>query len=158
MDENFNNNYNQQNNDQYGSYNQNQQYTGYDQNQQYGGYDQNQQYGNYNQGQQYGGYDQNQQYQQQYQQPYYQQPFMTAELQKADKNATAALVLGIISILCCAPCGIAGIILGHSSRKVKKEDNPKALAGFILSIIGVSLWGLGIICYLFAFTSNANLF
>ena len=68
-------------------------------------------------------------------------------------NATAVLVLGICSIvLGCAfvgiICGIIGIALSVNGRRMYKidptlYDNYGSLnAGFIMSIIGVCLWGL----------------
>ncbi len=68
-------------------------------------------------------------------------------------NATAVLVLGICSlVLGCffagIITGIIGIVLSSKGRKLYKE-NPEHWegysslnAGFIMSIIGVSLWGL----------------
>ena len=66
----------------------------------------------------YSNYNQNN-YQQQY--PNYNQ--YPVEDKSAKNNATASLVLGIIGLCCCAPCGIVGLILGINSKKAKPENN-----------------------------------
>jgi hypothetical protein len=68
-------------------------------------------------------------------------------------NATAVLVLGICSVvLGCffvgIICGIIGIVLSMQGRKLYKQDPTiyegwgSLNAGFIMSIIGVCIWGL----------------
>lgn len=68
-------------------------------------------------------------------------------------NATAVLVLGILSIVCSCffvglVLGIIGLVLGNKSRKMYKE-NPSIWdgygqlnAGWIMSIIGLALGAL----------------
>lgn len=68
-------------------------------------------------------------------------------------NATAVLVLGILSIVCSCffvglVLGIIGLVLGNKSRKLYKE-NPaiwdgygQLNAGWIMSIIGLALGAL----------------
>ena len=84
------------------------------------------------------GTDNNQGYQQQY--PNYNQ--YPVEDKSAKNNATASLVLGIIGLCCCAPCGIVGLILGINSKKAKPENNGLATAGIILSIIALVIWAI----------------
>lgn len=63
-----------------------------------------------------------------------------------DGMATAILVLGILSLVCCAPCGIVALALRASNiDKISAEKQGMVKAGFICSIIGIALWGLGII-------------
>lgn len=60
--------------------------------------------------------------------------------------AVWTLVLGILSIVCCAPCGIASIIVWAINKdKFADADKGKAKAGLICAIIGVVLWVLGLI-------------
>lgn len=152
MNENFNNNFenNQQNPQQpYNQpYNQNpqQQYTQNPQ-QPY-----NQQY---NQNPQYQQYGQNQQYTQppyNTQPPQYAQPMSpydyTTPIQKDNSKgfAIASFVLSIVSLFCCGSvCSILGLIFGFISRSRKKENNPLALAGIIISIVALAFWAVYII-------------
>lgn len=85
-------------------------------------------------------------------------------------NATATLVLGILSIVLCIFYGIFGLILGiiamglHSSDKRLYEKNPayyeqsfkNAKAGFICGIIGTSLSALFIIFLILAIIANVR--
>ena len=97
------------------------------------------------------------------QQPYGQQPYPQSYGQQpygavpgyggysgTEKNSLGvwALVLGILGF-CCGPLGIGAIVLGRQSQTA--ADNGQATnrglgtAGFILGIIVVALWILGII-------------
>lgn len=63
-----------------------------------------------------------------------------------DGYATAILVLGILSICCCAPCGIVALALRASNKDaISPEKQGMVTAGFVTSIIGIVLWGLGFI-------------
>jgi hypothetical protein len=74
-------------------------------------------------------------------------------------NATAVLVLGILSIVCSCffvglILGIIGLVLGNKSKKLYKE-NPanwdgygQLNAGWIMSIIGLVLGAIYIIYYI----------
>lgn len=63
-----------------------------------------------------------------------------------DGYATAILVLGILSICCCAPCGIVALALRASNiNEISPEKQGMVTAGFVTSIIGIVLWGLGLI-------------
>lgn len=84
-------------------------------------------------------------------------------------NATAVLVLGICSIvLGCffvgIICGIIGIALSVNGRKMNKidpslYDNYGSLnAGFIMSIVGVCLWGLVYVYYIIVVGSIWSLY
>ncbi|MBI2731099.1 MAG: hypothetical protein HYX40_10165 [Sphingobacteriales bacterium] len=70
-------------------------------------------------------------------------------------NATAVLVLGILSIVICGFLGIIGLVLGNKDLSLYKA-NPgiyseaslsSVKSGRICSIIGLCLWGIGIIFY-----------
>ena len=62
-----------------------------------------------------------------------------------DNYATAILVLGILSIVCCAPCGIVALVLRSSNKNEISEDKQGLVtAGFITSIIGLCLWGIAV--------------
>lgn len=65
-------------------------------------------------------------------------------MQPEDKKATTSLVLGIVGLLCCAPCGIAAIILAKQAKDAGNTSG-KATAGLILGIIAVVLWIIAII-------------
>ena len=80
--------------------------------------------------------------------------------EEADRNAALSLALGMISILTGfmgygLGIGIAGLIGGRLSRKVQPEKNGMALAGMILSGIGmaVSIIGMIVLCFVY---SNLN--
>jgi hypothetical protein len=70
------------------------------------------------------------------------------------------LVLGIIGLLICAPCGIVALVLGNTAIK-EIDANPGAYtnrgmvnAGRILGIIAIVLWVVGILISLIARLSN----
>ena len=80
--------------------------------------------------------------------------------EEADRNVALSLALGMISILTGfmgygLGIGIAGLIGGRLSRKVQPEKNGMALAGMILSGIGmaVSIIGMIVLCFVY---SNLN--
>lgn len=63
-----------------------------------------------------------------------------------DGYATAILVLGILSIVCCAPCGIVSLALRAANKdQISPGKQGMVTAGFVTSIIGVVLWGICII-------------
>jgi hypothetical protein len=70
-------------------------------------------------------------------------------------NATAVLVLGILSIVICGFLGIIGLVMGNKDISLYKanpgiysESSYSSLkAGRICSIVGLCLWGFGIIIY-----------
>lgn len=63
--------------------------------------------------------------------------------QNKDNYAVAILVLGIVSICCCAPCGIVALALRASSiNDISPEKQGMVTAGFVTSIIGICLWGM----------------
>jgi uncharacterized protein DUF4190 len=68
-----------------------------------------------------------------------------------DGKATAALVCGIVAVLCFPLVGIAAIILGVQSRKAIAESggtlrgDGMAKAGLILGIVGLVLGVIGAI-------------
>lgn len=70
-------------------------------------------------------------------------------------NATAVLVLGILSIVICGFLGIIGLVLGNkdltlynTNPGIYSEASLSSLkAGRICSIVGLCLWGIGIIIY-----------
>lgn len=60
--------------------------------------------------------------------------------QNKDNYAVAILVLGIVSICCCAPCGIVALALRASSiNDISPEKQGMVTAGFVTSIIGICL-------------------
>lgn len=70
-------------------------------------------------------------------------------------KAIAALVLGIVSVvlpwfyfssIVSIVAGIVGIILGLQVRKAEDENKNMATAGFVLSIIGLALSGIMLVC------------
>jgi hypothetical protein len=84
-------------------------------------------------------------------------------------NATAVLVLGICSVvLGCffvgIICGIIGIVLSMPGRKLYRQDPTvyegwgSLNAGFIMSIVGVCLWGLVYLYYIIIVGSIASLY
>ncbi len=69
------------------------------------------------------------------------------------QKATWAMIIGIVSLLCCGPAGIAAIIMGNQAKKQIAASGGalagqgQAQAGFILGIIAVVLTVLGIVFY-----------
>lgn len=83
------------------------------------------------------------------QQPYGQQPYGGAP--RPHPRGVAVLVLAIIGLLVCAPCGIVALVLGNNALK-EIDANPGAYsnrgmvnAGRILGIIAIALWVIGIV-------------
>ncbi|MBC7607302.1 MAG: DUF4190 domain-containing protein [Burkholderiales bacterium] len=87
-------------------------------------------------------------------------------------NATAVLILGILSILTCCCYGIVGLILGIVALVLAKKDltiyieNPELYEGFsnintgrILAIIGITLSSIYLIftIYLYAVVGEEGL-
>ena len=66
-------------------------------------------------------------------------------------RGTLVLVLGILGVLCCGVAGIVAIVMGKQALD-EIDANPSAYnnrgmvqAGFVLGIIGVVLWAIGIV-------------
>ena len=84
-------------------------------------------------------------YNQPYQAPQYTNSY-PVEDSSANGMAIASLVLGIVSFFCCGlPCSVVGLILGIISKKRKPENNGKATAGIVLSIIALVFWAIIVI-------------
>lgn len=130
--------YQQQNfNNQNNPYSNSQQSNYYEQQNQYSQSQQNQ-YGQNNY------YSQQAGYQSQYNQPvgnaYQQQQYASYEQPSGKGFAIASLVLGIVSVCTC--CGgllpsVLGLIFGIISKSEQSENNGMAIAGIILSSIGI---------------------
>lgn len=130
--------YQQQNfNNQNNPYSNSQQSNYYEQQNQYSQSQQNQ-YGQNNY------YSQQAGYQSQYNQPvgnaYQQQQYASYEQPSGKGFAIASLVLGIVSVCTC--CGgllpsVLGLIFGIISKSKQSENNGMAIAGIILSSIGI---------------------
>lgn len=71
-------------------------------------------------------------------------------------NAVAGLVLGIICLVLdflpipfvswlSLPAGIIGLVLSVKGRKIQTKKG-MATAGMVLSIIGLAIWALAILC------------
>lgn len=82
-------------------------------------------------------------------------------------NATATLVLGILSIVVCFICGIIALVISNKDMALYKADPGQysvasynnIKAGRICSIIGIGLQVLGLIVYIifiFFFISMAG--
>lgn len=77
--------------------------------------------------------------------------------QNKDNYAVAILVLGIVSICCCAPCGIVALALRASSiNDISPEKQGMATAGFITSIIGCVLGAIVLAVCVVAFCTAAS--
>jgi hypothetical protein len=79
-----------------------------------------------------------------------------------DSQATLALVLGILSVVCCAILGPVAIFIGNASRQRIQASGATiggggmATAGFVLGIIGTVFLILGIIYVIFAIIIGAG--
>lgn len=77
--------------------------------------------------------------------------------QNKDNYAVAILVLGIVSICCCAPCGIVALALRASSiNDISPEKQGMVTAGFITSIIGCVLGAIVLAVCVVAFCTAAS--
>lgn len=78
-------------------------------------------------------------------------------------RATTALVLGILGILCCGLLGIPAIIIGKQEMNsidqglAPVEGRGLAQAGFILGIVSLVLWAVGMLMWLAVFSSMWSL-
>lgn len=133
----YDNNFQQQSN-QYSDYNQQQQYY---QNNPYGNTYNQQPYVQNNQNNQYGDFNQPQQYNA----PYYNQQYPMYNFQEKPKGfAIASMVLGICSVLCSCCIwfitlftSITGLVLGIVSLRKNQGGKGMAIAGIILSSVGI---------------------
>lgn len=75
-------------------------------------------------------------------------------MEQKNSNAVAGLVLGILSLTLSwipylgwltLPAGIVGLILSVKGRKIEYRKG-MATAGMVLSIIGLALWALLLLC------------
>lgn len=78
--------------------------------------------------------------------------------QKNDGKAIASLVLGIVGLVlfcCCAGiyCSIPGLVLGIVSKKNRPQNNGMAIAGIVLSAIGVLVGLFMVLNCIFGFVS-----
>ncbi|MBP6432255.1 MAG: hypothetical protein KA319_10835 [Ferruginibacter sp.] len=95
--------------------------------------------------------------------------FLTNNYQQQLPNATATLVLGILSIVVCFICGIIALAMSGKDLNLYR-NNPEAYsvasynnikAGRICAIVGIALQLVGLVIYLvfFAFVvANVNRF
>lgn len=133
-------------------------------------YEQQNQY-NQSQQNQYGQsnyYSQQTDYQNHYNQPvdnaYRQQQYVSYEQPSGKGFAIASLVLGIVSVCtCCGGLGlltsVPGLIFGIVSRSKQKENNGMAVAGIILSAIGVIISLVFIVtAIIYSLNNPGNLF
>lgn len=87
---------------------------------------------------------------------YNQQHDIFSSPQLALPNATAILVLGILSIVLCFICGIVALVLSAGDRRLYQQEPhiytsgsyELVRAGRICSIIGLCLWGAFILLYI----------
>lgn len=83
---------------------------------------------------------------------YRQPPPMTGG--RPSSRATTALVLGILGLLCCGLLGIPAMIIGKQEMNsidqglAPVEGRGLAQAGFILGIVALVLFGVGIVVFL----------
>ena len=76
-----------------------------------------------------------------------------------DGTATAILVLGILSIVVCAPCGIVALVLrANNISEISPEKQGMVKAGYICSIVGICLWVLGLIITIISAVAGVALF
>ena len=63
-----------------------------------------------------------------------------------DGYAIAILVLGIVSICCCAPCGIVALALRATNKdQISPEKQGMVTAGFVTFFVGIALLVIGLI-------------
>ncbi|NRQ40298.1 DUF4190 domain-containing protein [Nonomuraea sp. NN258] len=71
--------------------------------------------------------------------------------QGSSGKATAALVLGIVSLVLCGILSILTVIVGHSAiaeiDREGLEGRGLATAGLVLGYVAMVLWGIGLLIY-----------
>ncbi len=97
------------------------------------------------------------------QQPYGQQPYgpgghgwpqYGVSPYPKSSQATTALVLSIVGLLCCGPLSIVGMLMGRSEvnairrGEVDPAQQGTAQAGFVVGIIGTVIWAGFIVLYI----------
>jgi hypothetical protein len=82
--------------------------------------------------------------------PYGQQPYGAAA-PRPHPRGVAVLILGIVGLVICMPCGIVALVLGNGALK-EIDSNPGAYtnrgmvnAGRILGIVAIVLWVIGFV-------------
>ncbi|WP_019146427.1 DUF4190 domain-containing protein [Aeromicrobium massiliense] len=76
-----------------------------------------------------------------------------------NKKALWSMILGIVGLLCCGIAGIVAIVLGNQAKKEiadsagRQTGEGMAKAGYILGIVAVVLWVVGIILRVAVFAS-----
>ena len=70
-------------------------------------------------------------------------------------SGTTALVTGILGLLCCGLLSIVAIVTGRKGMRLADQglanNRTLAQAGFILGIIGVAIWVVGVVFYAIVF-------
>ncbi len=89
------------------------------------------------------------------------QPPMGAPAGPSNGTAIAALVLGLVSLLCLGPItGIVAIVLGISAKKkadqLGGEGKGQATAGIVLGIIGSILWTIAGLLFIFGVFATSS--
>lgn len=68
-----------------------------------------------------------------------------------NSQATTALVLSILGVLCCGILGVVGLVMANTEKQAiaagrrDPANQGMAQAAFIIGIVGVALWVLGLI-------------
>lgn len=71
-----------------------------------------------------------------------------------NSQATLALVLSILGVLCCGILGIVGLVIANNEKQAiaagrrDPTNQGMAQAAFIIGIVGIALWVLGLIAQL----------
>ncbi|MEO6821173.1 MAG: DUF4190 domain-containing protein [Candidatus Nanopelagicales bacterium] len=92
---------------------------------------------------------------------YGQAPAYAAPGYAAPQNGqgTAALVTGILGLLCCGLLSIVAIITGMKGQKLAAQglatNGGSAKAGLILGWVGVGLWIVGTAAWIFLFATGS---
>lgn len=93
--------------------------------------------------------------------PYGQQPPYGGQPAPTHGKATTALVLGILSLIVCAPLGIPAFIMGRGAEREIQASGGRlsgeglAKAGWILGLIAMILMALGILLIIVLFAVGA---
>lgn len=66
-------------------------------------------------------------------------------------QATTALVFSILGVLCCGVLGVVGLIIGNNEKQAiaagrrDPANSGMAQAAFVIGIVGVVIWALGLV-------------
>ena len=78
-------------------------------------------------------------------------PYGSTAAYPEKSQATTALVLSILGVLCCGIAGIIGLVIANTEKQAiaagrrDPANAGMAQAAFVIGIVGVALWAIGLV-------------